>query len=511
MDRIDKFIKAKPTRKTRHIRHKGKDILVHKKEVRTIRKYKQNKCLDPTLNLYQKYNTKWSKLTMEKGLELKSGKVDQTRLNHYLERVKNYTPKPQKKEIPVIDLWEKENQISIKHKINKFELPRKPINGLLSEQKFTNAFFDEYLDKLNQKYFIAKEKKIDTIEKLLPRLPDKSKIDYYPQEVAVSYKFNFEVDILEISTDKFAISSNNYIEVYEFRNFHRILMLKTTGKIENLIITENYVAYSIENCVYIKEFDVKYTTTDYQLNIFQKNKKNSRNAKKDLYLEEIIQKHKSENDDKKNTENEFESQFMRLENNTLVIEHASKIVKMCSSKNGKHIALIACRKVYIHNIEKHKSSQPIKLKTEIPLNLLIINTTLYISTTVKLICHNLNGNKDGTDFFVPLLYVHTFGFNKNYTISANRDKRIAVESKGKIIKYMEQEKDILEIAVHRKHPLFLVAFSDEISLFYGKVTKNHDFEAIILKKWNGRYRNLHFHRDIPWFYASNGCKVQMFT
>jgi ribosome biogenesis protein ERB1 len=77
---------------------------------------------------------------------------------------------------------------------------------------------------------------------------------------------------------------------------------------------------------------------------------------------------------------------------------------------------------------------------------------------------------------------------------------------------MEQNKIVIDVVVHKNLDLFIVVFEESFSVFYGKLNNiTQEFECAIVKEFIGRYKNVKFHENIPWIYATRKNKLLLFT
>ncbi|KAM0674019.1 hypothetical protein GVAV_002537 [Gurleya vavrai] len=491
MDRINKFLALKPSKNHRIFTHKNKLLTVTKKDIHKLYQYKQNKCLD-TINLYEALNTKWSKIEQETPIKKNTRKINLDYMyTKFIERVKKYKKHVEKDINEIVDLWQDTTGLDGTYKIENFICKENAITGNLSDKEFTKEDMNNFIKKLKKRYFTEKPRKKYKIEDLLPKIPIIEKDEIHFEEIGRRFVFNDKINSFFVDRNHvncaIAIGKNAYI--YEIRNKRLIEEFKFNEEINEVILGSEKFIVVLKN--YIEIINING-------NLFENSNVN-----------EIKENFVSWNDAKnklKSSNDHFE-----FYGNKINIKHKNRIKNVILNKNEDKLIFITGRNIILHDINIFKTIQPVKLKTEIPLHIKASKnfSKLYISTTNNYYVYDMTNKKLICQIESAITCGHTFSINKNITIIGDKENRLVAIYNDKIIRVMEQNKKIYEIICHPIDNFFCVAFKDEMILFYGKIKE--EYECSIVKRFKGRFKNLQFHKTLPWLYAVENNEVVLFT
>ncbi|KAM0687895.1 hypothetical protein COBT_000859 [Conglomerata obtusa] len=490
MDRINKFISVKPTKNHRVIEHNNKQITITKKDAIKLRQYKQNRCLDG-INLYQPLSTKWSSIKSENPINERKRKVNFAyQYERFVERTRNKKEHIKIDKNAIVDIWDDEFVLEGKHEIENFVNENNAIVGDFSSKRYKKEDLNDFIEKLKREYYKEIPRKTYKLEDLLPKIPKICETEKHFDKVAKT--FDFEEKIIGFDVDKFhsnfAVAHKNEIILSELRNNGIIKIFECKDEIENVILgTKNIIIIHKKQIIIETLCNIPFV-----LNTSKQTQNN----------EPLWEDIKKKEEDK--------LQFMTFFDEKLIINHKNRIKDVILNKKESLLILITGKIIIIHDIINYKSSQPVKLKTEIPLKIKLgSNGYLYISTTNNFYVFDVKNKSLVCKIEGIINQGHTFSRTKNLVVIGDKENRLVILHENKIARVMEQEKKIIEIVCHKKYNFFCVAFKDEMILFYGK--NGLSFECSIVKRINGCFRKLKFHDSLHWLYAVQNNQVLIFT
>lgn len=491
MDKINKFLATKPTKNQRTIIHKNQEITITKTDVHKIKKYKQNRCLDKDVVLYQPYSTKYSKETRIEPLKPKKHKdYMQYRYMLFVKRAKKYKRHVSRDINEIIDVWKDEETLEGEHKIESFVSEKNKIQGYMDTKEFRKQDLQEYIEELKKHWYTEIKRKKYKIEDLLPKIVDKSKFDEHAKDIAKKYEYNKPVNNFYIDENNYcmAVAHDDCVTVNDLRNNREYFRFDYKENVNAAILstTKLFVIF----CKKIEIIELNYKTeTKIEVSDTTQNNDVSWNEHK-----------------KEKTQN-----FFATENDKTVITHKNRIKDYSYNVKENFLALITGKIIILHDVTNKKSYQPVKLKTELPLKIELNKKcdSLLIATTNNFYIYNFKQKQITCRIESTVTYAHTFSYSKNFVVIGDKENRLVIVNDNKVVRVMEQNKKIQEIVYHSKLNYFCVVFKNEIISFHSKMENN--FECSIIAKYTGTYKNVKFHDTLHWIYAIRNNEIVIFT
>lgn len=405
MDRINRFLAKRPVKHKKVLKYNDKTYEVTKEDIKRVRAYRSRKCLDPTFKKSRQLNLAFSSVPIDP--LPKKTVADNAVL--FVEKARRYYAKhPVKERKPddrnkVVDVWEDDTLETLRDYRQEWVYSiKEPYDKPIEECVFSREHLKEELRRVFLHHYRPRELKERRIEELLPKLPDKSELRPYPEEMGREWRIPGKKYI----TSAFLCAvEEGSLAVWDL----------AFGKKVHCITVDEPI-----NGVFADGREIVFAT------------------------------------DKK---------LFRVVDGAAVLLHESKTrIKDVSVDDG-YVAVLAGKGVRVYDLATMECMKSMAIKYESPHRVSISNGVVYVSTANGLVMEaeervDVKTLNYVIDFAVKGRSIYVIN-NLNRLIVMSRDG----EKECSIKKNIVQHEMGREVRVHKILNLFAILFSDEIGIY----------------------------------------------
>lgn len=501
MDRIEKFLKRRPVKNKRRVKCNGREYVVTKEDVKRIRSFRKNTCMDPDVDLYRPLNLSFSRKTMTSGLPIREKRDISLEVQEKL--VKRYRNSVARREEQskneIVDVWESETLEDLdKYDQDMFVKIDESYSGCVEELEYGESDLARGLRRTYLRLYEPRERKTYRLKDLMKELPKPEELRPFPEEVGLWFEFE-EAVRMGISPDfqRFAAGCGALVRIYEFKNFVKVKSVTFDEEVRKVVFTKDEAV-----CVMLKDRvcvvgDVYSGVSSCEFGTFG--------------YEEFVtwERRPLEDEGPQGLER---SQGVEARIPHTVIRTCGKINGIEVHGNGKYIGAVCGKTVVLYDLENRSAVKVVTTRNVIPLKVRFHRTRpmVMISTSNSLMVHDLVGKKTVCEMKESSFVLDFFNVTEDTVLVANNLKRIMLfdHSRNVVVRTMVQEDMVSEVIQHGRYNLMCAVSSREMTIFYHSVGENM---VVPVKRIAGRYRQVRFHPLLPWLYATQGRRVVVFT
>lgn len=488
MDRIERFLERRPVKNRRRIKCDGKEFVITKEDVKRIRSYRKNACMDPDVDLYRPLNLSFSRKTMGEGMETRKAvaapRPAQKRVRKRPCAERKEAVRADKNEI--VDLWADEGMEALEcYEQDVFVKAGEPYSGPVEQLAYKREDLEKGLRKMYLRLYEPREGKSYKLRDLVGELPKAESLRPFPEEVGLSFGFSEPVRV-GISPDfkTFGAGEGRRLGVYEFRGFVKLRHVLFGSEVRKVVFTR---AGSV--CVLLAG-DVICVVDD-------------------VFAEAALEGQGPF------FREEFPAWSRGQESGAscvcTVIRGQGRINDMDVHSGGRYVSVVCGKKVMVYDLEK-RSMAEVRVKGATPLKAKIHESleTMLVSTTNSLVVYDLVSKKVVREA-KELSFVLDFCSAKDgvAVVVNNLSKVVLYDlSRGCVLRTMLQEDVGVEVVRHGRYNLMCVVYSKEMVVFYNDMGRGL---VVPVRRIAGRFRDVVFDARLPWLYAASGSKLHVFT
>lgn len=447
MDRIDKFLNRRKQKTKRVVKTNNKYYEITKEDIKVVRKYKKNACLDPTVDMYIPYKLTFSKDTQNTPLEfVKKGSsvLNEEKMVKKFLRKNDYTKiAPEPKNV-ISDIWVddlKDYHQNIVLDVND------QYTGKLVDLRMKKEDLEKELRRTYLKQYLPRERKTLKISDLLKNNIVKEDL-YFPHTVAKYYKIQDKC-VIDRNGKYFACYTNNLLEIFEIKNFYRIFTHELDGIIEKVELESSIrVLCTLENGI----------SKIYEVDIRDKSVK--------------------------------------------ILHESSNVFDFSCDKYNLYVT---SRSINFFNTQVQVPIKKLDKLTKIFTN----NDLLFVITSNSLKVYDITRKlliNESTIFS----FIIDFVVHKNLIFLINNLKKIFIfdYERNVVIHTMVQDNNLYKISYNDVHSLLAVSTENEILIFYVNIGEN---QYSFVNRIQGTCKNIYFDCRMPWLYVHKNNKIFLYT
>lgn len=403
MDRINKFLEKRPVKHRKVLRYNDKSYEITKEDLKAVRAYRSQRCLDSTFTLSRPPDLRYSSTPMDALPARKS--VDNGEM--YVEKARRYyerhpvREKTRADKNAVVDVWENDTVDTLRSYRQEWVYSiKEAYNTPVEDCVFTREHLHEELRRVYLHQFRPREIKSRSIDDLLPKLPDSKDLRPFPEAVGREWKIEGKKHI----SGGFAYSvRDNRLEITDLGYG------KTLGVVE--------VPESI-NHVRANDGRGVVLVTDRRI--------------------------------------------YTVDGGTgPVLVHESGPLIKDAFVSGDSLAVLTTKTINLYSLESHRMLKTFVARYENPHRVKIFDGTVYVSTANGLLIESPEHGNIKT-----LNYVIDFTVKNSRVLAINNLNRlIVIGSDFGIKKNIVQPEMGREIKAHRTLNLFAILFANEIGVY----------------------------------------------
>lgn len=485
MDRIEKFLNRRPVKNKRRIKCNGKEYTITKEDLKTVRNFRKNICMDQDVDLYRPLNLKFSRKTMSEGLPVRKKKDVSLEVQEKL--VKRYKNIGKRKEISskneIVDLWEDEGLDDLdKYEQDMFMKIGEAYSGAVEELRYSKEDLAKSIRREYLRVYEPREKKLYRLKELIKEMPRPETLKPFPEEVGMYFEFDEPIKV-GISKDfrKFAVASGGLLSIYEFKNFLKMKTVTFDDEVAKIMFTrDDSICVLLRDRICVVD-DMYNGTSSCNLGSFY--------------------------------HQEFPTWSRSNENaSCTVIGVNGKISNMQVHHNAKYIGIVCGKTILLCDLESRSMLKVVTTKNVVPLKIEFhrVLSRMLVSTSNSLMIYDIVEKKtvcETKDFSFILDFM---SITDNVVLITNNLNRIILfdHSRNMILRSMAQDNVVAEVMQHRRYNLMCAVSSNELFIFHNNLADNL---IVPLKRIPGKYRCIAFHPELPWLYAVKGRRLLVFT
>ncbi|ADM11100.1 uncharacterized protein Eint_021030 [Encephalitozoon intestinalis ATCC 50506] len=492
MDRIERFLGRRPVKGRRKVQSQGKEFLITKEDVKLIRSYKKNICMDPDVDLYRPLNLSFSRKTMNEGMETRK-KVVVPRAGGRPKKKERSIRKEVKKrdKNEIVDIWEEEGL----EELNSYEQDMvvkvgDAYTGAVEALRYGREDLEGSLRRIYLRLYEPRDGKNYRLRDLIKELPKTETLRPFPEEIGLSFKFSKAIRV-GISQDfkKFGVGEGRKLGIYEFKNFVKLRHILFDSEIRKIMFARNGSICTLlaDNTICVVD------------DIYGGDAESSK--------ESFISKEFPAWSRKEAEEGAERNAFV-----CTVINPEGKINDIEAHEDGKHIIAVCGKKIMVYNLKERIGREVLRVRGATPLKAKFHRSlsTMIVSTTNSLIIYDLVSKeivREAKEFSFVLDF---FSVEESKVAVVNNTNKIILYDwlKNNVQRTMLQEDVGMEVVQHGRLNLMCVAYPTEMVVFYNDVTNDL---VVPVKRIPGRYRDISFHPHLPWLYGVGGNRLDVFT
>lgn len=491
MDRIDKFLNRRKQKNKRTIKLRDKYFEITKEDIKIVRSYKKNACLDETVDMYRPYSTKFTLDTAEQPLkEYKAiEKSESTLRKEKRNFIKKNKDRVTKQHIPrdinrISDIWEDDNLESLGTTDQNILLDIKDqYEGSVDDLKLEKNMLEKELRRIYLMQYLPRERKQFRVTDIIKEAPKPESLKPYPTDVALHWDFgkgkcviNRDGSLMmKIQENTLEIYESNSVLIFRFSFFERISQAKF-GFSNEIYFISNGKLYLIEE----KDFS-KYAV---ELNSIEDS--------------EVV----GSNDI---------SEFRKYKDIDLVEVSFKAKVKDFDVSFNEIVGCIVGKNLVIINFKDLKSTSLYKVEGGSPHTLMFHKTYTHvlICTSNSVIVYDVHKKAEVINSKL-FSYVVTAEFKKDIIYVTNNTGIVYIYDyiRNMILHTMSQEQDILSMDIHQRFNLLSLSTRKELVIFYCDTIKQ---QFVVVKRICGLQDSLKFHDVCPWLFSRVGGELVMYS
>jgi len=290
MDRINKFLDARPQKHVKTIKYKEEKFTLTKDDLKKVRAYRSGKCLDPAIKSIP--NRMLSTERMEAMPERPKRDLSDYFNNKLKERYRN-NPRPTVIEAPkntIVDVWEDEGLDTLKLYTQEWTYSiNTPYEGRAEELEFTRESLEQEMRRVYMKQFTPRDPKKRSLADILPKIPSIPSLRPFPEQqsfewemrgrkfmfngiagtvsekrvrlvdmrynkVLFDHEFDEEMHRMALHGDSVVVSSRT--DVYQVRFMESgtpAKILHASGPIKDIYIDESFICYITTRSIHLHD------------------------------------------------------------------------------------------------------------------------------------------------------------------------------------------------------------------------------------------------------------------
>ncbi|KAG5859550.1 hypothetical protein KMI_06g10760 [Encephalitozoon hellem] len=492
MDRIERFLGRRPMKNCRKVKSEGKEFLITKKDVKLIRSYKKNVCMDPDVDLYRPLNLSFSRKTMDEGMETRRRvAAPQGRKRPKKERQRSGRKVPESRDRnEIVDIWEEEGLEDLNdYEQDIFVKVGDAYTGPVEKLEYRKEDLQSDLRRVYLRLYEPREGKSYRLKDLIKELPRPETLRPFPEEIGLSFKFE-RLGPVGISQDfkMFGVGEGNKLCIYEFRSFLKVKHVVFDSEIRKIMFAKGETI-----CVLLANSTICIVNDVFGGELPD-------GQKSFFYQEFPVWSRKGPEEDSVSS------------CTCTVIRIEGKINDMDAHHDGRYVNVVCGKKAMVYDLKERKGLEILRVRGVAPLKAKFHKSldTVIISTTSSLIVYDLVSKKivrEAKEFSFVLDF---FSISDDVVVLVNNLNKIILYdwTNNSVKRSMLQEDVGMEVVQHRRFNLMCVSYPTEMIVFYNDVRNDL---VVPVKRIPGKYRNVLFHPHLPWLYGASGNKVCVFT
>ncbi|KAK6089410.1 hypothetical protein P3W45_001547 [Vairimorpha bombi] len=455
MDRIDKFLNRRKQKTKKTLKTNNKYYEITKEDIKIVRQYKKNACLDPTVDMYIPYKLKFTKSVVDTPLDFIRNSLSTTAKDKQDKKNKKFVEKNDYiKHVSVDrniirDVWDDNLEDYDQNIVLDIT---EQYSGKLNDLKMDKGNLEKELRKAYLRQYLPREKKVLKISDIVKNNTiDRESLKPYPEMLSKYYDVEGS-SVLSSSLKMMCAYRNNLINIYEIRKFYKIANFEMSGDILSVKFTDDFNLYVLckdkEDSIL---YNIRLTDDIPSINKFS-----------DI-----------------NNGIDFD-----IDKYNLCI--TSKSVKMIGTNSVLNIP---------------KIDKLISVRT--------LDDLVFVTTTNSIKVYDLSKKILMNDSKI-FSYIVDFIIHKNFIFLINNLRKIIIfdYERNTVIHSMLQESDVLSITYNEIYSLLAVSTTKEILIFYINIGSN---QYILVNKIQGGHNKIKFDTRMPWLYGRLNNKIVMYT
>ncbi|KAM0671441.1 hypothetical protein CWI42_021030 [Ordospora colligata] len=496
MDRIEKFLGRRPIKNRRKVKCNGREHVITKEDLKVIRAFRKNVCMDPDVDLYRPLNLSFSRKTMNGPILEKKERKDKSQSTYYTPRIlrksiRQYIPQKDCEQLvnTILDVWEDEGMDDLNaYEQDIFVNTEEQYTGAVEKLSYRTEDLKKSLRRIYLRLYDPREKKEFKLKDFVKEMPKPETLGPFPKEIGLSYCFDHPVRInVHESHRMFASCKGRVLEVYEFDGFVKVVEIVFDSDVRAArFAIDGLICVLVGDSAYIVSLEYEITNTEMIADAFS--------------LVEMKQRKRSING--------WDEQLCTC----AVLKSSKKVNNIEVHQNGKYLGVVSGKEITVCDLTKWKAMKicldrgktPLKMRFHRTLSRIIVSTTnsiiVYDLVTRKTVCEGV-----GMSFVFDFCLV-----NENVVALVNNLNKVVLYDhvRNEILRTMVQEQIGIEVAHHRKYNLMCVSYPTEMIVFYNDISNDL---VVPLHRISGKYRDLAFHPVLPWLYGISGKMLYVFT
>lgn len=447
MDRINKFLDARPQKHVKTIKYKNEKFEITKDDLKRVRAYKSGKCLDPAIKSIP------NRIVSNGTLEAKPEKTKKDMSDYFNNRLKErYRKNPQTVMIEavkneIVDVWEDENTETLKKYSQEWVYSiNKPYEGRVEGLEFTKDSLEQEIKRVFKRQFTPRDPKRKSMGEILPKMPEISSLRPFPERLAFEWeqegkKFLFNRIIGGVDKRRVKLVDTKYNKTIFEEEFEE--------EVDRIAYDKECLIIAVKNVVYQIEF----------MKTLGKISERRKIAKAETKIREVY-------------------------------------------ISGSFIGYISSRTIHIHDRETGEEIKILKLKGDTPRTMRIEEDKIYASTHKGIMIESEERSE-----IKNLGYVIDFEMRDGRIYAVNNLGRLMiVDERLKIVGSTIQGEIGLQVRVHKVYGLIAVVLSSEICIY--KIVGN---ESVPVWRIAGAFKAVSWDEEMPWLYAAGNKTVGLYT
>lgn len=249
MDRINKFLSKRPVKGQKIIKYNDKKYKVTKSDLKLVRMYKANKCLDKSFDVSKNYPPTKSMIITP--IEYKSRDIN---IEKMVEKTKKRFKKMRKpmerynENNEIVDIWPEDNMEKLEeYRADSVQTVHEAYNGPIEECRYTVNHLEEDTKRIFLKYFRPRVEKAKKLEDLLPKIPDPEETRPFPSKKSKMWTIGGSKRYY----NNFIYSAcGNMLEIHDIRMNKLVRTVEMDGHVEKVRVSGDVCVFLVGKIVY---------------------------------------------------------------------------------------------------------------------------------------------------------------------------------------------------------------------------------------------------------------------
>lgn len=475
MDRIDKFLKRRPEKNRRRVVVRGREFTITKEDVKAVRGFRKNVCMDGDVDLCRPLNLSFSRLPMD------ALPVREKRHVPAAKRIK-WTPRVVEKRSrnEIVDVWEDTLDDMRAYEQDVFVKVGDAYSGSVEALRYGKEDLAKALRSVYLRQYEPREKKQYRLKDLVKDLPDPETLRPFPEEIGLQFKFGGSVRTgFSADFQRLGAAEGRVLGIYQVSDFLRLKTVEFDEEIGGVAFTKDgSVCVLIGSRICVVDDVLGGVSDVFGMQDFET----------------------------------WERGCGGLLRAHTVILAEGKINHMEVHPNGRYVGAVCGKNVFLFNLAERSRMRVVATKGAVPLKVRFHRSLpkVIVSTSNSIIVHGIGERRSVCDTKEFSFVLDFCSVTDDVVAIANNTSKIILfdHSRGVVLRTMQQEDVVTEIVQHRRYSLMCAVSPRGMTVFHNSIGSGL---VVPVKTIAGRFRCVAFHPELPWLYAVQGSRLVVFT